>query len=290
MFGDPQAIQNTKGLRYLLQQLQKYRTEYIDLIDKLAQEIINAGDAYPLKKLLSIPKLKDVVPAFPIPVLKQDGVPSVSSPSGPKHVRFVYVAANPQTFGAARTKDPYMDAGGADWKPFFPDDKTRVHLFVQRFVSSDELGFTSEELAFDQNLIAEIDHAWQQRQIVILHVDGWSLDWNGNAPYRSILNQLDARLDYHWCVLVPWNEKDPDLVTNKATIARTVSNTFDRHKNLAPNPMFFRDDIKSANELTLALREVLTRLKEEIKKRASVDMPVPPGPSKSVITGPSASG
>ena len=54
--------------------------------------------------------------------------------------------------------------------------------------------------------------------------------------------------------------------------------------------MFYRDGIKSAEELKATLREVLTFLKEEIRKRAPVDMPVPAGPSKSLISGPSAQG
>jgi hypothetical protein len=99
---------------------------------------------------------------------------------------------------------------------------------------------------------------------------------------------LDQRLDYHWCVLVPKNGKDLDSLQIRAQIDSAVSQTFDRHKNLAPNPMFYRDGITTATELKSALREVLTRLKDEIKKRASVDLPVPAGPSKSVLKGPTA--
>jgi FxsC-like protein len=134
--------------------------------------------------------------------------------------------------------------------------------------------------------VAEIEDAWRKRQIVVLIVDGWSLQWS--ADYRSILNQLDRRLDYHWCVLVPRNEKDTDAARLRAQIDAAVGQTFDRHANLAPNPLFYRDNISSADDLRTQLRDVLTKLKEEIKKRAPVDMPVPPGPSKTVITGPSA--
>src|SRR6185295_8756125 len=97
--------------------------------------------------------------------------PAASTPSGPKHVRFVYVAADPNTFGAARGREPYNDAGGADWKPFFPDNRTRVHPFLQNVVSNEEFGFSSDELPFSANLLAEIDDAWRRRQIVVLIVD-----------------------------------------------------------------------------------------------------------------------
>jgi FxsC-like protein len=116
-------------------------------------------------------------------------------------------------------------------------------------------------------------------------VDGWSVDWS--PQYRDVLKRLDERLDYHWSVLVPWNESDADSVARRPQIQEAVNRTFDRHANLAPNPMFFRSGINSTEELKVALRDVLTRLKEEIKKRAQVDMPVPAGPSKSVVLGPS---
>ncbi|MGZ5268592.1 MAG: hypothetical protein ACXWCC_17565, partial [Caldimonas sp.] len=104
-----------------------------------------------------------------------------------------------------------------------------------------------------------------------------------------LLKALDSRLDYHWCVLVPWNESDAEAMADRAAITATVRDTFDRHANLAPNPMFYRDGIKNADELRTALGDVLTRLKEEIKKRAPVSMPIPAGPAKTVVTGPSTS-
>ena len=89
-------------------------------------------------------------------------------------------------------------------------------------------------------------------------------------------------------MLVPWNDADADAMAERDAITATVRRTFDRHANLAPNPMFYRDGIRSADELKRALGDVLTRLKEEIKKRAPVTMPIPAGPAKSVVTGPGA--
>ena len=94
-----------------------------------------------------------------------------------------------------------IDVGGADWKPFFPTDTTRIHRFAQHIAASDELDFTSEELPFGPNLINEIIDSWNKRQIVVLIVDGWSLHWNNQ--YRAVLSQLDQRLDVHWCARVP---------------------------------------------------------------------------------------
>jgi FxsC-like protein len=280
-FGDPQALHNVRGFKYLLKQLQMYRTDYNDLTEKLAQEILAAGNAHPLKPLPAVPRLRDVPSLWT--TMPGPSKPGGAAPvSGPKHVRFVYVAADPAEFGAARSKDPYVDSGGADWKPFLPACKVRIHRFVQNLVSSDELDFTSEELPWSPRLIEDIRAALDRRHIVVLIVDGWSVHWK--SQYRDVLKALDERLDYHWCVLVPWNDQDADSVARRAEITATINQTFDRHANLSRNPMFYRDGIKSTDELTVALREVLTYLKDEIRKRAPVNMPVPAGPAKSVLT------
>lgn len=287
-FGDPHAIQNRRGFKYLLKNLQEHQVTFNNLIEALAQEVVDAADQHPLPPLAQVPALRDVPSAFSMTTSPAAAARPSRLPTGPKHVRFVYVAADPGAFGAARAHDAYVDAGGADWKPFYPDDRTRIHRLVQNFVSSDDLDFTSEELPFGNNLVAEIHDAWLKRQVVVLIVDGWSVHWN--AQYRTVLSELDGRLDYHWCVLVPRNENDQDAARVRADIDAAVSQTFDRHANLAPNPLYYRDNIKSAADLKNQLRDVLTKLKEEIKKRAPVDMPVPAGPSRTVITGPSARG
>ena len=286
-FGDPQAIHNQRGFKYLLKNLQEQQVTFNNLIEALAQEICDAADQHQVPRLNPVPELRVAPSVFSASPIGAAAV-RAAAPSGPKHVRFVYVAADPNRFGAARTSDPYIDVGGADWKPFFPADQTRIHRLVQNFVSSDDLDFTSEELRFGDNLLAEIDDAWNRRQIVVLIVDGWTVQWD--AQYRAILSQLDARLDYHWCVLVPRNEQDPDNTRIRAEIDSALSQTFDRHANLAPNPLFYRDNIKSAGELKQQLRDVLTRLKEEIQKRAPVTMPVPAGPSRAVLAGPASRG
>jgi FxsC-like protein len=285
-FGDPQAIHNTKGIRYLMKQMREHEVAYNDIVSSLAQEIVNAADANPLPSLQSAPALREVAswwqPAAPASV-----PPSGPEGSEPNRVHFIYVAADPKKFGGARLPDPYVEAGGSDWKPFFPDTR-RIHRFMQSVVASDELDFTSDEVPFSRNLVDEIEAAWKRRHIVVLVVDGWSLHWDAQSAavgYQAALQALDRRNDYHWCVLVPWNEQDPDLVANRATVEQMLGRTFPFHGQLARNPMFYRDGIKDFGELKVAVSEVLTRLKDEIRKHAPITMPMPAGPSKSVISG-----
>ena len=192
-FGDPHALHNERGLRYLLKQIQEQRSAYNDLVEALAREIVDAADQHPLAPLATVPKLGQVASAFVDKGAATGGAPGAAgapaatgsaAPGGPKHVAFIYVAAHPQAFGAARKAEPYVDVGGPDWKPFYPVNTTRVHRFVQSVVAGDDLDFTSETMPFGANLIARIDEAWRQRQIVVLVVDPWSVHWDAQRRAR----------------------------------------------------------------------------------------------------------
>ncbi|TWO65499.1 TIR domain-containing protein [Caenimonas sedimenti] len=280
--GDPQALHNVKGLKLMLQSLTKYSVDYHEYIAQLAREIVKAGREHTIPRLAAAPSYTQMQPAFPAAPSELPLGGAAPAVLGPKHIRVVYVAANPQQLAGARTLEPYLDSGASDWKPFLPMQTTRIHAVFQHLASAEGLGFTSEELSFGPTLVQEVQKAWNLRQIVILLVDGWTL--SSDANYRAILQQLDQRLDVHWCVLVPWNEEDHDSMANRPQIELALQQTFYLHRHISPNPMFYREGIRSPDELQQALRDVLTRLKEEVRKRAEIEMPVPAGPSKYVIS------
>lgn len=281
--GDVHALHNTKGFRHLIKQLADYQTTYNDLVFQLAQDIVQTADAHQMPPLAAPSSLGGVASLW-------GGDWEAQNPGAvdPNRVHFIYVAAHPQRFGNARAQDPYLDIGGADWKPFFPD-RTRIHRFMQKVLSADDLDFTSDEVAFGPDLLQRIQRASENYHIVVLVIDAWSLYWdsvNGAGQmYQQLLTQLDRRNDYHWCVMIPWNEQDRELMDNRVSIEPIVQATFDFHGRVARNPMFFRDGIKNFEELRQALIEVVTRLKDEIRKSVEIIKPVPAGPSKAVISG-----
>jgi FxsC-like protein len=289
--GDPDAVHNTKGIKTMLQQIQKYKVEYAAFVSDFGDELVAAAKQNPLAPLATAPPLAAVTPEWTVTGSSR---PSVATPTGPKHVRFIYFAFDPASVGPSRRKEPYQDVGGVDWKPFYPDP-TPIHLFAQRTVIGDELGFTSDYLPFGDDLLDQITAAWDARQIVVIVIDPWSLHWDTQtmaAQRQQLLKTLDRQNGFHWCVMVPWNEQDPDLGTEpqKSAIASTVVQTFPFHGRLNRNPMFFRDGIKTLGELKQALTEVLPRLKDEIRKQAEVQMPIPGGPARVVMRSTAASG
>ena len=290
-FGDPDAVHNTRGVKYMLQQIQKYRTDYRVLICELGEQLIAAADRNPIPPLGSVPPLASVRSEWDTP----GAIGATAMPiTGPKHVRFVYFAFHPSSVGPARLKEPYLETGGVDWKPFYPDT-TPIHLFAQKTAISDELGFTSDHLPFGADLIEQIGTAWEARQIVVIVIDPWSLHWDVEsrfAEYQQLLKTFDSTNHFHSCVLVPWNDQDPDLrdEPQRSAIESTMAATFPFHGRLNRNPMFFRDGIRNLKELKEVLAEVLPRLKEEIRKQAEVRMPIPDGPAKVVMSASPAPG
>ena len=277
-FGDPAAIHNTKGVKYLLRQIQRYQVEYNDLIVEVGEQLIAHAAAHKLTKLMPIPSLASIPSDWGA---AGGGTPQVMN-TGPKHVRFVYFALDPNSIGNARSVEPYRDLGGVEWKPFYPDP-TPIHLFAQQVVTSDALAFTSDAVDFGDDLLDQIGRAWDARQIVVLVIDAWSLQWDAETlrrGYQTLLNRLDMQNAFHWCVLIPWNENDAELSAKRPAIEEVIAATFPFHGRLTKNPMFYRDDIKSFPELKTVLTEVLARLREEIRRQAQVTRNLPVGPSK----------
>ncbi|MFO1272001.1 MAG: TIR-like protein FxsC [Rubrivivax sp.] len=284
LFGDPAAPANRKGVYYLLKRHADHASAYADLIDALAQQIVEAADAHPLPPLAPLPTLAQTPSAFAQAI----AAAPAAAPAGPRHVSFIYVAAHPAEIAGARPTDAYVDAGGGDWRPFYPADPRRVHPLMQHVASDESLDFSSAELPFGPDLLQRIETAWQARQIVVLVVDPWSLHWDAQRQqpaYQDLLRRLDGRLDVHWCVLVPWNEADPAGAAERDAIQATVHSTFDRHVRLAPNPTFFRSGIRSADDLKSQVREVLQQLKAEVLRQAPVVRPVPAGPARAQLSG-----
>ena len=301
--GNAQDEANEMGMARLAR---RKRVGYDNFVHALAEEIIVAGRTHPVAKLASVPALSQVQSAFNLLPSPNDFAPMTDGATlarsrstentatdlnfdGPKHVHFVFVAASPSTFGAARNPEAYFARGAGHWKPFFPTDKRPIQPLLQQVASHDDLLFTSDEVPFGPELLKKIDDARARRQAVLIVVDPWSLHWDTQqqqSAYQPLLRELDKRLDYHGGVIVPWNEQDPVWKSQRDAIIATVRNTFDRHANFLP--LFYREGIMTADELKNTVADTLRRLKEEISKRAEVVRPVPSGPSRVFVTGPSA--
>lgn len=278
-----------KGLSFVLNKYGRRGTAYVDYVDALARDIVESGRHHAVAPWAGAPSLAEIESAWQVAAGQAPGPMPPLPSSSRKRVRFIFVAAHPSRFGNTRSTDAYLDNGAGDWRPFFPADARPVDPLLAQVATRDDLLFSYEERAFDDNLLQEISDALERRQIVVIVVDPWTLYWDSLQPkptYNRILRELDQRIGYHWSVLVP--DTDPECSPRRDAIYAVVRSTFDLHANVLKNPTFYRDGITSAAELQSVVAELLTRLKEEINKRVDVVRPVAPILPRQTLSGPSA--
>lgn len=289
MSGNPNDVFNKKGLRYVLKKKEEFKSPYTDYVEKLAQEIIDAARDYSkLPPLDVIPPFGDVTPPPPFPsrVAAAAGGVQSSNVELPQHVRFVFIAADPAGFGNLRNPAPYIKKGGGQWKPYYPDPENDIYPLVQHIVSGNELRFSSDELPFGPDLMLQVEQAREEGKIVILLVDGWTVNWDAGA--QRILQEFDKRNYINCSVLVPWNEKDEDTTRLRDRIEATLRRTFFFSRLKAP--IYYRESIKTKEELEATLQDIITRIKATIRDFSDPKRPVPPGSAKPIVSGPGSPG
>jgi FxsC-like protein len=290
LYGDPQSFENKKGVRSLVKRKTVNQATYTDYIELLAEKIKEAA-GYQLPQLANLPALNKVPSAFVtqtpavVPAAAQPQTPATStaSTSSTKHVRFIFVAGDPAKFGGQRQADAYGERGSY-WKPFHPNVSDRIGRLLQHFVSSEEMDFDSDIVEFGQDLIPVVKQAFDERKIVVLLVDGWTVSWDPAS--QAILRQFDkSSVDlYNSTVLVPWNDSDLEIQNRRDEILDNVRNVFDFRANLWRNPVFYRDGINSLPDLLTAVQNALDSIRSELHKRAPKSNPVPDGISKPVVS------
>jgi FxsC-like protein len=214
MGSDKTAPHNAVGLKQMRKQYNNYDVAYDKFIDSLADEILEANKIV-LPKLDPLPALGKIDSAFhptasaaapPAQVITQLGQATPARRrSGPKFARFVFIAGDPNEFPlGARRRDFYLDCGGVEWKPYYPDTKP---LMIVASEVAGNMNIISEELPFGNNLDELVRDVETARSLVILFVDGWTAEL---PNYKAALNQFDKNNYLNCSIFVPWNRDDPE--------------------------------------------------------------------------------
>jgi FxsC-like protein len=280
--GNPQSALNTVGLLNIRMRYSKYKNEYLDFVDLLSDEILTAQQSYKgvLPRVIPEPDFQTARNAFKVsPVPGQAAAPKPQD-QGPNGVQFVFVAGKPNEFQGNRSIGGYLQKGGRDWKPYYPQKTKPIGALAQSVAASEDLDFFSEELPFSKRLPQEVRDAEKQANIVVLVVDSWTVTL---PDYNQILQQFDEEGYFNCSVLIPWNDADIETAQQRAALEAQVRSVFRRQSRL---PLYFRDSITSEEELKAQLRDVLIRLKAEVFNQAPVSRPVPRGGTKPVVEGP----
>lgn len=285
--GDPHAVHNVEGLKKMRKQYGNYEALYDSFIEQLAKQTLEALEKYSLptgadlKDWLEMdPPKKDALPPLdPFPVLKdvesafhpalRKGVAPPPAPTGrrkgPKFVRFVFIAGEPNQFPVgARTLEFYLQDGRGEWKPYYPEAPRPIELLAES--AANNLDMYSDELTFDGDLAKAVRAAEVDRSLVVLFVDSWTAEL---PYYQPILKDLDQYAYINCSIFVPWNENDPETAGRSEVLRQLVRrDIFPRWSRLADTnqSFFFRDSIQSIDELRDQLRDTLRQLQTLVSK------------------------
>jgi len=259
-----------EGLRQLMRQ-SRYLDARRQIIDGLAERIIEIAREHPLPPLPAPPSIKQVPSAFQPP----PGAPAPPAPSGPgnvgpRYVQFIFVAGRRNEFELQKLRkklEYYGGEGGPDWQPYLPELAEEIAILAMGVAASEKLRY--EAVPLDESLIRRLDEAERDNKVVAIIADIWTLRLE---QYHRFMREYDRRSYQNCVVLIPWNYDEETKLTEE-TLKQAVELTF-VNRCLSRDPNTFIDTIRSPEELRTNLSRALNAARmriftvAEVKKKA----------------------
>jgi FxsC-like protein len=296
------------GLRQI-QRLQQFSDDYIKLVSRLAQKIVDA-QSHPIpapRTPVSFSTAPDVFaphrPPLPrggtaqaqtpgqlpaprqTPETERSATPepatSVEATAGTRHVNLVVVAgARNEMQATGQRKDlDYYGPTVRDWAPYSPENDR-------------SLSQQATVIAIDRNFHVDVDDTsrleWRlndaqaKNQLVVLLVDPWSVFL---ADREEALRAYDRRNEPTSALLIPFSKTDPETQDHADVLAGLLSGVIVRTVRAA-GPMF-RTGLGAPGEFTPALEEVLEIAQNRLFNTGQVQVRfVPSAMQRPILEGP----
>jgi FxsC-like protein len=245
----------------LLCRVNKYKDLYEEICTKIANRVIDATE--------------HVIPDDPVPTdiaaipdLALPGAPpgrqKLAPERGPRRVQFILAAASQDELEGVREKLDAYGESGADWCPYLPPNRRSIGPVLQQLAAQEDC--TSEVVTTVDGLVARLKKALEQKNMVIIVVDPWTLQLGTYAKALQDYDELDL---LHCAVVVPWNETDPETTSAREDLHALLKETL-VNKVLAKDPKRFRSDVSSPEQLEANVRDLLVELRQRILERMDV--------------------
>jgi FxsC-like protein len=140
-----------------------------------------------------------------------------------------------------------------------------------------------EAVPVDAELVGRLVQAKQERKIVVVIADAWTLGLDG---YRQLMKELDELALPNCVVLVPWNLTDPETAAKKPQLENAVKLAFENRA--LDDPTLFLDGISSCADLQSEVSKAFARVRDRLIKIEEVRRSVAGGPliPKPEVSGP----
>ncbi|HEX3144536.1 MAG TPA: TIR-like protein FxsC [Pyrinomonadaceae bacterium] len=247
------------GLQEFIRLKSKYQTEYENFLHVFANRVIDAAKPHVLPRWSKAPTFDQLESAFHH--RQSSRPPHTETSNDSRSVRFMFVAGRRDELQPVREKvDAYGEEGGEDWQPYIPDSP-RAGIIAAEVAVQQDLLYAPVEL--NANILVEIKKAEEEKRIVAIIVDGWTLQIE---PYGGLMKEYDDKNFVNCAVIVPLNNNDEETRRQKEYLDEVVKRTF-ANEYAKPSGCFgivySHDQLKK--ELASALNKARTRLVTKIK-------------------------
>ncbi len=247
----------------------RYRDEYVDAVDAIVDAIVRACKQS-LPPLPNAPAADSLgtVPSFFHPKSKAGApMPVVPEPlpPGPASVHFFYLAARSTEL---QPKKPHLDfyhpGGGEFWRP--SPGGSQIKALAAAVAGSKDLNLAYYDQPVDDSLATRLEAARDLNNMVVIFADAWSIDLV--EAYRHYAEAYDENIHFNSCMMVVWNDGDPDL--NDATRQR-LTGTLNRVLRTATTRQepFYVPRVEGDASVQAQLRQSLERLMHKITEQGT---------------------
>ena len=245
----------------------RHKDAYWYSIEALSQAIVRAAKQK-LPSLAEAPQPGDLHQVLSVfhPAPAGGSVPvsapiSANAPPGPGSVQFFYLAARKDELQQANklALTYYHPNGGEYWRP--GTNGQRLAALAAVIAGSKDLDLVAFNQPLDANFAQRLIQARDNNNIVVLFADAWSIEL---LPlYRSYAAAYDENAFFNSCLLVIWNEADPDLTdASRAHLQQCLGQVL-RTASTRQEP-YFVPQISGEVEFQGRLRQSLERLMHKV--------------------------
>lgn len=293
------------GLRQLVR-LQRFTDDYMELVTKLANEIVTMADSHSLVEgdpatsfdglvspfrmarapIASHPALPaaagtGTLDADPAVIVEgDDPVATANSTRRAGHVHFVVAATSREKMGRVRSGLQYYGASPTEWAPYRPDLPDALGAYAGVIAGKRHLGWELGDLG---DLPQRMDASRVKNQIVVLLVDPWIARVAG---YGESLLEFDRRNEPTSPVLIPFSDADEETVHHREALRDDVERIFPN--NEMRQDSIYRPDVQNAQDFATQLHQALEKALNRLLRRGHVyrTPPVVASMSRPVLEGP----
>lgn len=255
------------GLQQIIKLSSRYAADYEDIVGKVVDRILEAIADTPLPEHAGPVDFDAIPDAFAEAMKPGAGAPPPRpARGGPKRVLFFVVAGPRSELEKAHLRGTLSSYGesGTDWDPFCPPpDPWPISALAQHVASTPELNLTSEIVVPSDDLIARLEKARADNNLVVFIVDPWTLRIQ---EYSDRLREYDRRDFLNSAVLVAANEGDEETRQCADLLETAIRATFE-NKTVGQKVRWSR---VSRDQLQKDLRDALLEVKARIAEQGEV--------------------